>query len=220
MSENLALTVLLADHHRLFRESLRDLLDEHEIEVVGEAQHATEAVRLVSETKPTVVLTELDLPGATEGAIDITRRLRFASPQSAIVVLTVFADGERVSAAVHAGASGYLLKDTAVDDIVRSVRAAGQGEAVLSPRIAAYVLEQMRESSPPLDRAEDLTLRLTVREREVLRLMAMGKDNNGIAAELVISDQTAKNHVSSVLGKLEVNNRIQAAVYAVRERVV
>jgi two-component system, NarL family, response regulator LiaR len=220
MSENLALTVLLADHHRLFRESLRDLLDEHDIEVVGEAQDATEAVRLVSETQPTVVLTELDLPGATEGAIDITRRLRFASPQSRIVVLTVFADGERVSAAVHAGASGYLLKDTAVDDIVRSVRAAGQGEAVLSPRIAAYVLEQMRESSPPLDRPEDLTLRLTVREREVLRLMAMGKDNNGIAEELVISDQTAKNHVSSVLGKLEVSNRIQAAVYAVRERVV
>lgn len=220
MSENLALTVLLADHHRLFRESLRDLLDEHDIEVVGEAQDATEAVRLVSETQPTVVLTELDLPGATEGAIDITRRLRFASPESRIVVLTVFADGERVSAAVHAGASGYLLKDTAVDDIVRSVRAAGQGEAVLSPRIAAYVLEQMRESSPPLDRPEDLTLRLTVREREVLRLMAMGKDNNGIAEELVISDQTAKNHVSSVLGKLEVSNRIQAAVYAVRERVV
>jgi NarL family two-component system response regulator LiaR len=220
MSENLALTVLLADHHRLFRESLRDLLDEHDIEVVGEAQDATEAVRLVSETQPTVVLTELDLPGATEGAIDITRRLRFASPQSAIVVLTVFADGEQVSAAVHAGASGYLLKDTAVDDIVRSVRAAGKGEAVLSPRIAAYVLEQMRESTPPLDRPEDLTLRLTVREREVLRLMAMGKDNNGIAEELVISDQTAKNHVSSVLGKLEVSNRIQAAVYAVRERVV
>jgi two-component system, NarL family, response regulator LiaR len=220
MSENLALTVLLADHHRLFRESLRDLLDEHDIEVVGEAQDATEAVTLASETKPTVVLTELDLPGATEGAIDITRRLRFASPQSRIVVLTVFADGERISAAVHAGASGYLLKDTAVDDIVRSVRAAGEGEAVLSPRIAAYVLEQMRESSPPLDRPEDLTLRLTVREREVLRLMAMGKDNNGIAEELVISDQTAKNHVSSVLGKLEVNNRIQAAVYAVRERVV
>jgi DNA-binding NarL/FixJ family response regulator len=212
--------VLLADHHRLFRESLRDLLDEHDIEVVGEAQDATEAVRLVSETQPTVVLTELDLPGATEGAIDITRRLRFASPQSAIVVLTVFADGEQVSAAVHAGASGYLLKDTAVDDIVRSVRAAGKGEAVLSPRIAAYVLEQMRESTPPLDRPEDLTLRLTVREREVLRLMAMGKDNNGIAEELVISDQTAKNHVSSVLGKLEVSNRIQAAVYAVRERVV
>jgi NarL family two-component system response regulator LiaR len=220
MSDNLVLTVLLADHHRLFRESLRDLLDEHDIEVVGEAQDATEAVRLVSETKPTVVLTELDLPGATEGAIDITRRLRFASPQSAIVVLTVFADGERVSAAVHAGASGYLLKDTAIDDIVRSVRAAGEGEAVLSPRIAAYVLEQMRESSPPLDRPEDLTLRLTVREREVLRLMAMGKDNKGIAEELVISDQTAKNHVSSVLGKLEVSNRIQAAVYAVRERVV
>jgi two-component system, NarL family, response regulator LiaR len=220
MSENPVLTVLLADHHRLFRESLRDLLDEHDIEVVGEAQHATEAVRLVSETKPTVVLTELDLPGATEGEIDITRRLRFASPQSAIVVLTVFADGERISAAVHAGASGYLLKDAAVEDIVGSVRAAGQGEAVLSPRIAAYVLEQMRESSPPLDRPEDLTLRLTVREREVLRLMAMGKDNNGIAEELVISDQTAKNHVSSVLGKLEVSNRIQAAVYAVRERVV
>ena len=220
MSENLALTVLLADHHRLFRESLRDLLDEHGIEVVGEAQDATEAVTLASETKPTVILTELDLPGTTEGAIDITRRLRFASPESRIVVLTVFADGERVSAAVHAGASGYLLKDTAVDDIVRSVRAAGQGEAVLSPRIAAYVLQQMRESSPPLDRPEDLTLRLTVREREVLRLMAMGKDNNGIAEELVISDQTAKNHVSSVLGKLEVSNRIQAAVYAVRERVV
>jgi two-component system nitrate/nitrite response regulator NarL len=148
------------------------------------------------------------------------RRLRFASPESSVVVLTVSAESERISDAVHAGACGYLLKDASVDDIVRGVRAAAAGESVVSPRIAAYLLQWLREASPPPDRPEDLTLRLTVREREVLRLMAMGKDNHGIAKDLVISEQTAKNHVSSVLAKLEVNNRIQAAVCAVRERIL
>jgi two-component system, NarL family, response regulator LiaR len=214
------LTVLLVDDHRLFREGLRDLLAEHEIEVAGEAEDAGEAVVLAAETKPAVILTELNLPGAADGALDATRRLRFASPDSSIVVLTVSAEPGQISDAVHAGVSGYLLKDESVDDIVRAIQAAARGESVLSPRVAAHVLQRLRESYPGPDRAEDLTLRLTVREREVLRLMAMGKDNHGIAEELVISEQTAKNHVSAVLGKLEVNNRIQAAVYAVRERIL
>ena len=220
MADDGTITVLLADNHRLFREGLRDLLCEHGIEVAGEAEDAAEAVALAAETKPTVVLTELNLPGATNAAMDATRRLRFASPQSQIVVLTVFAEGDQISAAVHAGATGYLLKDASIDEIVRGVRAAAEGEAVLSPRIAAFVLDQMRAGSPSPDRPEDLTMRLTAREREVLRLMATGTDNHGIAKELVISEQTAKNHVSSVLEKLEVTNRIQAAVYAVRERVL
>jgi DNA-binding NarL/FixJ family response regulator len=220
MAHEAALTVLLVDNHRLFREGLRDLLTEHGIEVAGEAEDAAEAVALAARTKPTVVLTELNLPGAADGAVDATRRLRFASPESRVVVLTVSDEHEQVSNAVYAGVFGYLLKDSAIDDIVRAVRAAAVGEAVLSPRIAAYVLEQLRGATPEPDRPEDLTVRLTVREREVLRLMAMGKDNHGIADELVISEQTAKNHVSSVLAKLEVNNRIQAAVCAVRERIV
>jgi two-component system, NarL family, response regulator LiaR len=220
MADGERLRVLLVDNHRLFREGLRDLLVEQGIAVVGEAGDASEAVSLAAQTKPAVILTELNLPGAADGAFDATRRLRFASPDSSIVVLTVSAGGDQISEAIHAGAAGYLLKDAPVDDIVRAVHAAIRGEAVLSPRVAAYVLERMRDSYPATDRAEDLTLRLTVREREVLRLMAMGKDNHGIAEELVISEQTAKNHVSSVLGKLEVNNRIQAAVYAVRERIL
>jgi DNA-binding NarL/FixJ family response regulator len=213
-------TVLLVDNHRLFREGLRDLLVEHGMTVVGEAEDAGDAVALAAEAKPSVVLTELNLPGAADGALDATRRLRFASPESSIVVLTVSVEGEHISDAIHAGAVGYLLKDAPVDDIVRAVEAAARGETVLSPRAAAYVLDLLRDSYPAPDRPEDLTLRLTVREREVLRLMAMGKDNHGIAEELVISEQTAKNHVSSVLAKLEVNNRIQAAVYAVRERIL
>jgi two-component system, NarL family, response regulator LiaR len=220
MTDDGTISVLLADNHRLFREGLRDLLDEHGIEVVGEAEDAAEAVAQAAATKPTVVLTELNLPGAIDAPMDATRRLRFASPQSRIVVLTVFAEGDQISAAVHAGATGYLLKDASIDEIVRGVRAAAEGEAVLSPRIAAFVLDQMRAGSPSPDRPEDLTMRLTAREREVLRLMATGTDNHGIAQQLVISEQTAKNHVSSVLEKLEVTNRIQAAVYAVRERVV
>ena len=220
MADDAALTVLLVDNHRLFREGLRDLLGENGIEVAGEASEASEAVALAAETHPSVVLMEIEMPRAGDGPVGLMRRLRFASPQSSLVVLTVFADPARISDAIQAGASGYLLKDTSVDDIVRGVRAAAAGDALLSPRVAAHVLRSLRESAPVLDRPEDLTLRLTVREREVLRLMAMGKDNNGIAEELVISEQTAKNHVSSVLAKLEVNNRIQAAVYAVRERIV
>jgi DNA-binding NarL/FixJ family response regulator len=215
-----ALKVLLVDDHRLFREGLRDLLAEHGIEVAGEAEDAAEAVALAAETKPEVVLTEIDVPGASGGAMHATRRLKFASPDSRVVVLTISADEEQIFEAVHAGACGYLLKDASVDDIVRGVRAAAAGESVISPRIAAYLLKRLRESSPPPDRPDDLTLRLTVREREVLRLMAGGKDNHEIAEELVISEQTAKNHVSSVLAKLEVDNRIQAAVCAVRERLL
>jgi two-component system nitrate/nitrite response regulator NarL len=220
MAHDGALTVLLADNHRLFREGLRDLLAEHEIEVAGEAEDASEAVVLAAEKKPSVVLTEINLPGGANGLMDMTRRLRFASPESRVVVLTVSADAEQIADAIHAGACGYLLKDASVDDIVRAVRAAARGESMLSPRIAAWVLARLREASPPPDRPEDLTARLTVREREVLRLMALGMDNHAIAAELVISEQTAKKHVSSVLAKLEVNNRIQAAVYAVRERIL
>jgi two-component system nitrate/nitrite response regulator NarL len=220
MSENGALSVLLVDNHRLFREGLRDLLSEQGIEIVGEAADAGEAVSLAAATKPDVVVTELDLPGAADRAFDTMRRLRFASPTSGIVVLTLLADGDQISDAIRSGACGYLLKDTAINDIVGAVQAAAKGESVLSPRVTTYVLKQLRESSPPSEGPEDLTLRLTVREREVLRLMAMGKDNHGIAGELVISEQTAKNHVSSVLAKLEVHNRIQAAVYAVRERIL
>jgi DNA-binding NarL/FixJ family response regulator len=215
-----ALTVLLVDDHRLFREGLRDLLAEHGIEVAGEAGNAPDAVALAAEKKPEVVLTELNLPGASDAAMDITRRLGFASPGSRVVILTVSTDEAQIFDAVRAGACGYLLKDASVDDIVRGIRAAAAGESVLSPRIAAHLLKRLRDSSPPPDRAEDLTLRLTVREREVLRLIAAGKDNHGIAEQLVISEQTAKNHVSSVLAKLEVANRIQAAVCAVRERLL
>jgi two-component system nitrate/nitrite response regulator NarL len=220
MPEDRVLTVLLVDNHRLFREGLRDLLSEHGVEIVGEAADAGEAVSLATTTKPDVVLTELDLPGAADRVLDAMRRLKFASPTSGIVVLTLSAEGDQISDAIRAGACGYLLKDAAIHDIVGAVRAAAKGESMLSPRVTTYVLRQLRESSPPSEGPEDLTLRLTVREREVLRLMAMGKDNHGIAEELVISEETAKNHVSSVLAKLEVNNRIQAAVYAVRERIL
>jgi DNA-binding NarL/FixJ family response regulator len=215
-----ALRVLLVDNHRLFREGLRDLLAEHGIEVAGEAEDASEAVVLAAETKPDVVVTELQVPGATDGAMHATRRLRFASPNSRVIVLTITAEEEQVLDALHAGACGYLLKDTPVDDIIRGVRAAAAGDSVLSPRVATHVVKRLRETSPAPDRPEDLTLRLTVREREVLRLMATGKDNQRIANELVISEQTAKNHVSSVLAKLEVDNRIQAAVCAIRERLL
>jgi DNA-binding NarL/FixJ family response regulator len=134
-----------------------------------------------------------------------------------VLVLTVSADDETVADAIEAGASGYLLKDASGDEIASGVRAAAAGEALISPRIAARLLERMRPAEGSQGPGSGTGAELTDREAEVLRLLAAGRDNAGIAQELYISPRTVKNHISSILAKLHVDNRIQAAVYAVRK---
>ena len=210
--------VAVVDDHGLFRCGVCDLLSEHGFEVVGEASTGEEAIKQAAEQIPDVILMDISMPGI--GGIEATRRIRTDSPHTRVVVLTISADEDDVGEAILAGASGYLLKDASIEAIVSGVTAAARGEALLSPAIAGRLLDRMRADELLSELPPEAHLRLTDREREVLRLMASGQDNPQIAQELFISVATVKNHVGNVLAKLEVENRLQAAVYAVRRGLV
>jgi DNA-binding NarL/FixJ family response regulator len=158
------------------------------------------------------------MPGA--GGVETTRRLASLAPLSRVVVLTISADDEDVMNAVMAGACGYLLKDSSMEDLIAGIRAAAVGESLISPQIAAKVLQRLRAESKDAEAAETIRAELSDRELEVLKLIANGKDNAQIARELFISPKTVKNHISNILMKLQIENRIQAAVYAVRSGIV
>jgi DNA-binding NarL/FixJ family response regulator len=206
--------VLLVDDHDLFRTGLRTLLEEQSVEIVGEAANGDDAVRLVQEHAPDVVLMDLEMPG--KGGIEATREIAAAAPLTRVVVLTISDQDADVMDAVVAGACGYLLKDATVQELLRGIGAASMGESLISPSIAAKVLQRVRAASPDIEAAEALVARLSDRELQVLKLIANGKDNAEIARELFISAKTVKNHISNILLKLSIENRIQAAVYAVR----
>ena len=206
------LRVLLVDDHTLFRTGLRNLLEERGLDVI-EARSGELAADMVQSQAPDVVLMDLHMPGMS--GVEATRRVTQLAPSARVVMLTVSAEHQDVLDAILAGACGYLLKDTPPEDIERSIRAAADGTSWVSPRVAALLLERVREAGerPPDDPA---LARLSERESEILRLIAEGHDNTEIGRRLFISSKTVKNHVSNILTKLQLENRIQAAVYAVR----
>lgn len=208
--------VIVVDDHELFRGGLVGLLEEHRIEVVAEAALAGEALARVYECGPDVVLMDLSLPDMS--GIEATRRLAIEAPSVRVVVLTVMADERHLIDALMAGASGYVLKDAPIDQIVAGIRAALRGESVISPRVAQRLVRRLRE--PGETELEPPTPDLTDRELQVLKLLVLGTDNQQIASALFLSEHTIKSYVSSILVKLEVDNRLQAAVRAVRSRVV
>jgi DNA-binding NarL/FixJ family response regulator len=210
--------VLLVDDHDLFRTGLKTLLEEQGIRVVGEAANGQTALRLVSELAPEVVIMDLNMPGLS--GVATTREVSSLSPLTRVVVLTISSDDNDVMDAVMAGACGYLLKDSSIHDLVGGIRAAAAGESLISPQIAAKVLQRLRAQGTSTDVAEKMTAELSDREIEVLKLIANGKDNAEIARDLFISPKTVKNHISNILMKLQIDNRIQAAVYAVRSGLV
>ena len=210
--------MLVFDYHDLFRTGLRNLLEEEGVNVVGEAENGETAIRLASDLTPDVVIMDLNMPGA--GGVETTRRLSSLAPLSRVVVLTISADDDDVMNAVMAGACGYLLKDSSIQELIAGIRAASEGESLISPQIAAKVLQRLRAQSKDADAAEVIRAELSDRELEVLKLIANGKDNAQIARELFISPKTVKNHISNILMKLQIENRIQAAVYAVRSGIV
>jgi len=212
------LRVLVVDDHDLFRTGLRNLLEEQGVNVVGEAENGETAIRLASELAPDVVIMDLNMPGF--GGVETTRRLSSLAPLSRVVVLTISADDDDVMNAVMAGACGYLLKDSSIQELIAGIRAASEGESLISPQIAAKVLQRLRAQSKDADAAETIRAELSDRELQVLKLIANGKDNAMIAGELHISPKTVKNHISNILMKLQIENRIQAAVYAVRSGLV
>ena len=198
--------VCLVDDHPTFRAGLRALLEASDIDVVGEASGGGEAVGCAREFSPDVMLMDLSMPGV-DGA-EATRRMTKEVPDVPVVVLTSFSDRTRITDALDAGAVGYLLKDAEPEDIVRGVNAAAAGHAPLDPRAARELLAT-RRSSPGVDA-------LSVREIEVLKLVADGHANKVIALRLQISEKTVKNHLSAVFQKLDVTDRTQAALWAQR----
>jgi DNA-binding NarL/FixJ family response regulator len=212
------LRVLLVDDHDLFRTGLRSLLEDQGLQVVGEAENGSAALRLASELAPDVIIMDLKMPGLT--GVETTRQISGMAPLTRVVVLTISADDDDVMNAVMAGACGYLLKDSSIDQLIAGIRAAAAGESLISPQIAAKLLQRLRAGSADAVAAETIRAELSERELEVLRLIANGKDNAEIARELFISPKTVKNHISNILMKLQIENRIQAAVYAVRSGIV
>ena len=206
--------VLLVDDHDLFRTGLRTLLEEQGIEVAGEASTGAEALELIAELAPDVVLMDLNMPGMS--GVEATERIVSITPLARVVVLTISDQDADVLDAILAGACGYLLKDSSIQDLLRGIRAAAVGESLISPNIASKVLQRVRAASTVAPASETVNAKLSDRELEVLKLIANGKDNAEIARELVISPKTVKNHISNILAKLQIDNRIQAAVYAVR----
>jgi DNA-binding NarL/FixJ family response regulator len=212
------LRVLLVDDHDLFRTGLRTLLEEQGLQVVGEAENGQVALKLVGEVAPDVVIMDLKMPGLT--GVEATRKITGVAPLTRVVVLTISAEDDDVMNAVMAGACGYLLKDSSIEQLIAGITAAANGESLISPQIASKLLQYLRATTADTGAAETIRNLLSDRELEVLRLIANGKDNAQIAAELFISPKTVKNHISNILMKLQIENRIQAAVYAVRSGLV
>jgi len=211
------LRVLLVDDHDLFRTGLRNLLEEQGVQVVGEAAGGSDALRIVREIAPDVVVMDLNMPGMS--GVEATREITSTAPLTRVVVLTISDQDEDVMDAIVAGACGYLVKDSSIEELMRGINAAAVGESLISPPIASKVLQRMRAVT--LDQgAEKIRAELSDRELDVLRLIANGKDNSEIAEALHISPKTVKNHISNILMKLQIENRIQAAVYAVRSGIV
>jgi DNA-binding NarL/FixJ family response regulator len=213
-----ALRVLLVDDHDLFRTGLRNLLEEQGVQIVGEAGAGAEALKLTRELAPDVIVMDLNMPGMS--GVEATRHITAVAPLTRVLVLTISDQDGDVMDAILAGACGYLLKDASIQELMRGIQAAALGESLISPHIASKVLQRVRASSSSPAIAETIRSELSDREIQVLKLIANGKDNAQIAADLHISPKTVKNHISNILMKLQIENRIQAAVYAVRSGIV
>jgi DNA-binding NarL/FixJ family response regulator len=203
--------VLIADDHPLFRDGMRALLGSLlHYEVAGEAANGADAVILARECQPDIVLMDLQMPQVN--GIEATRQIVQTSPHIGVVVVTMFEDDDSVFAALRAGARGYVLKGADQAEIVRVLEAVGRGEALFGPPIAARLMNYFAVPRPQAEAS--LFPELTEREREVLQLIARGRSNADIAAELVLSLKTVRNHVSNIFSKLQVADRAEAIVRA------
>jgi DNA-binding NarL/FixJ family response regulator len=207
---NTPIRMIIADDHHLVREGLRMFLSEEpDIEVIAEASNGAEAVTLAAKWQPDVVLMDLLMPEMD--GIDATRRIKEQCPACNILALTSFADDQKVREVIKAGATGYLLKDVLRPELLRAIRAAAQGQPTLHPEAQRHLMRQMTQPAEPLPFDH-----LTERERDVLALIAEGHSNKEIAAKLSLTEGTVKGYVSAILLKLDVADRTQAALYAVR----
>lgn len=213
MSTTTPIKVMIVDDHAIVREGLTMLLNEEDdIEVVGEARDGVDALTMISHLQPDVVLMDLVMPEMD--GIAATTQIREKYPQCQVLVLTSFAEDQRVPDAMQAGAVGYLLKDVLKADLHRAIHAAARGEPTLHPEAQRQLIQQVVAPTPP-----NLLDTLTDREMDVLRLIAKGNSNKEIATALHLTEGTVKGYVSTVLSKLQVSDRTQAALYAVKHGV-
>jgi len=212
--------VLVVDDHALFRRSLEMVLDaEPDIEVVGEAGNGAEALARAIETTPDVVLMDVRMPRG--GGIDACTSIKDAVPSAKIIMLTISDEEADLFEAIKAGAMGYLLKEISIDEVAGSVRAVAEGQSLISPSMATKLLTEFASMIKRGDERQPVPgPRLTEREMGVLRLVARGLNNRDIAKALFISENTVKNHIRNILEKLQLHSRMEAVVYAVREKLL
>ncbi|MGZ6509339.1 MAG: response regulator [Actinomycetota bacterium] len=212
--------VLIVDDHALFRRGLVMVLEqEKDIDLVGEAGDGAEAVNIAQDTMPDVVLMDVRMP--RRGGIEATSQIKAIAPHTKILMLTISDEEVDLYDAIKAGASGYLLKEISIDEVANAIRQVHAGQSMISPSMASKLLTEFATMVKKTDEKPAAAQpRLTEREMEVLRLVAKGRNNRDIAKELFISENTVKNHIRNILEKLHLHSRMQAVVYAVREKLL
>ena len=210
--------VLVVDDQELFRRGLIMLLSgDTDIEVVGEASDGITATELAVKTAPDVILLDVRMPRRTGG--EACRGSKEAVPSAKIIMLTVSDEEADLYESVKNGASGYLLKDSSIEEVAQAIRVVNEGQSLISPSMAVKLIDEFKQMSKP-EREQGPALKLTERELEVLRLVAKGLNNREVAKELFISENTVKNHVRNILEKLQLHSRMEAVMYAMREKLL
>ncbi|UFN44099.1 response regulator [Nocardioides okcheonensis] len=210
--------VLVVDDQELFRRGLIMLLGgDADIEVVGEAADGVTATELAVKTAPDVILLDVRMPRRT--GVEACSAIKEAVPSAKIIMLTVSDEEADLYESVKNGASGYLLKDSSIEEVAQAIRVVNEGQSLISPSMAVKLIDEFKQMSKP-EREQGPGLRLTERELEVLRLVAKGLNNREVAKELFISENTVKNHVRNILEKLQLHSRMEAVMYAMREKLL
>ncbi len=213
------LKLIIVDDHAIFREGLRALLDmEEDFQVIGEASHGAEAVTMVAEEPPDVILLDLHLPDGLGS--DFCRELLGVSPQSRVLILSAYDDDQEISAALIAGASGYVLKTVGGERLADNIRSVSRGEVLLAPTVAAKVVRQLSRLREEATKQEEALEGLTPREREVFYLASRGLRNSEIAEELYLSEKTIKTHLRNIYNKLNLTSKAELRLFAVRMGLV
>ncbi len=209
-----ALKILLVDDHEVVRKGLRYVLDDLEdFDLIGEGASAQEAIRLAGELHPDVIILDIRMPGGS--GLEACKKIREDWPEIDVIMLTSYADDESIAEAIAAGAVGYILKDGSTDELVRALTAVKRGEAALDPSITRKVLSMMQNRTVKTTPFANLS----ERELDVLNLIAQGKTNADIAKDLFLSEKTIRNYISNIFMKLGVTNRVEAALFAVNNRI-
>jgi DNA-binding NarL/FixJ family response regulator len=215
---NEPIRVLVVDDQELFRRGLTMLLgQDSDIEVIGEASDGVVGTELAASTAPDVVLLDVRMP--RRSGVEACREIKEAVPSAKIIMLTVSDEEADLYETVKNGASGYLLKDSSIEEVAQAIRVVQEGQSLISPSMAVKLIDEFKQMSKP-ERSQASNLRLTERELEVLRLVAKGLNNRDVAKQLFISENTVKNHVRNILEKLQLHSRMEAVMYAVKEKLL